>query len=394
MKGYKRFILALTTLMAIYIIAEMNRPGNIDWKVTLSAKDKNPFGGYILFSQLKDLFPRATISSHRAPVYNQVNNFSGSNTSYILISPQVLMTPEDVKELLTYAALGNYVFISSANFSKAFTDTLKFEASRRFDLVNGDSVTVNFKNPALRSNTNYGFKRMTLDGYFKKFDTANAVVLGTNQLNDVNFIRMPYGDGAFFIHALPLSFSNYFMVTRDNAAYAAKALSYIPEKTAKIFWDEYYKLGPEGTRNPLRFILNDTWLKWAFRIGLIAMLMFILFEMKRKQRVIPVIPPLTNTTLDFVQTVGNVYFNQRDNRNIALKKITYFLEFVRASFFLSTGNLNEEFVQALSKKSSVPEEEIADLVNVFNRVNADASVSDDTLLELNTKIDLFYNRVQ
>jgi len=87
------------------------------------------------------------------------------------------------------------------------------------------------------------------------------------------------------------------------------------------------------------------------------MILFVLFEMKRRQRIIPVIAPLRNTTLDFVQTVGNVYFNQRDNKNIAIKKITYFLEFVRSNFFLSTSNMNDEFIEALSKKTAMKQQD-------------------------------------
>lgn len=333
MKGYNRFIFAFVIVFFLYILAEMNRPKPVNWKITLSKEDKNPFGGYILFRQLKDLFPRASINSYRLPVYNQVNNFEDSNTAYILIDPQLGLSKDDVEELLDYVVTGNFVFLASTNFSKALMDTLKFKTMRRFDLMNEDSVTINLNNPLLRAKKNYGFKRMTIDGYLNEFDTVNSVILGNNQFNDINFIKMPYGEGAFFIHALPLCFSNYFVVSDINADYSAKALSYLPENVKQIFWDEYYKLGPSGSQNPLRYILNNPWLSWAFRIGLIAMILFVLFQMKRRQRIIPVMAPLRNSTLDFVQTVGNVYFNQRDNKNIAQKKVSYFLEYVRSNFF-------------------------------------------------------------
>jgi hypothetical protein len=205
---------------------------------------------------------------------------------------------------------------------------------------------------------------------------------------------MPYGDGAFFVHAAPLCFSNYFMLTGRNDEYVSTALSYVPAGIREVFWDEYYKLGPEGSTNPLRFILNNRYLKWSFRIALIAMLLYVVFEMKRRQRVIPVIEPLKNTTLDFVQTVGNVYFNRRDNKNIADKKISYFLEFLRSKFFLNTSSLNEEFIELLSRKTGMAKQEAGELVNIIHSVQQNEQIGDSTLLQLNILIDGFYKKAK
>ena len=394
MKGYKPFIIAFVLILALYIVAEINRPKPVDWKVSLSKEDKTPYGSYILYHQLKDLFPKANISSYRLPVYDQLNDSGDSNTAYFLIEPGMQLSKEDMKELLNYVTAGNYVFISASNFGSTLMDTLKFNTNRRFDFESKDSVTINFTSPSLHARNNYGFTRMTLDGYFDKLDTVYSLVLGTNQRNDANFIKVSYGEGAFFVHADPLCFSNYFMLKRDNAEYTAKALSYLPKNISHVYWDEYYKLGPEGSQHPMRFIFTDPWLKWAYRIALLAIILFILFEMKRTQRVIPVIPPLRNSTLDFVETVGNVYFNQRNNKNIALKKINYFLEFVRSGFFLTTSHLNDEFIQALSKKSGVPENEITDLINTIHSINNSEQINDNTLLQINHQIDSFYAKAK
>ena len=100
--------------------------------------------------------------------------------------------------------------------------------------------------------------------------------------------------------------------------------------------------------------------------------------------------PLRNSTLDFVNTVGKLYFNQHDNRNIAVKKINYFLEYIRTNLFLSTGILNTAFEDALAKKTGLPREEIADLIRILQEVDHNQSISDLILLELNKRIDKFY----
>jgi hypothetical protein len=116
--------------------------------------------------------------------------------------------------------------------------------------------------------------------------------------------------------------------------------------------------------------------------------------MKRRQRVIPVITPLRNTTLDFIKTVSSVYFNQKDNSSIASKKINYFLEFVRQRFYLQTQHLDENFIQQLSRKSGVEKANVDYLVQLVGEVNSGYAVSDKLLLTLNHQIENFYKQAQ
>ena len=134
MKGYNRFFIFFVLLLALYIVAEINRPARVDWRVSLSKDDKSPYGSYILYKQLKDIFPHAAISSHRTPVYDQVNNFADSNTAYLLIEPGVEISKTDLNELLNYAVIGNYVFIAAENFNGALMDTLQFANAHRVEL--------------------------------------------------------------------------------------------------------------------------------------------------------------------------------------------------------------------------------------------------------------------
>ena len=382
------------TLLVLYIIAEVNRPQPVDWTVTISKADKNPYGGYVLFNRLKDLFPYANIQSYRMPAYNQLNNSYQENTAYFLLGESIPASQNDVDELLNYVTSGNYLFISSANFSKGLSDTLHLKTDMAFSALSSDSTYINFTDPAVKSKQDYTFKKMTLDEYFTKYDTAVTTVLGRTTRNRVNFIKMTLGDGAIFIHANPLVFSNYFMLANNNSSYTSTALSYIPKNVDNIYWDEYYKLGPDGATSPLRFFLSNDFLRWALRLSIIGMLLYVLFEMKRRQRIIPVIVPLRNTTVDFIKTIAGVYFQQKDNSSIALKKITYFLEFIRNTYFINTNHLNMEFIETLSRKSGVSKTETEGLVQLIYDAQNAKQVSDKYLLVLNNKIDQFYKQVQ
>jgi hypothetical protein len=391
MKSYRWFIAIFSLLLVIYIIAEINRPKPVNWEVTLSKDDKNPYGSYVLFNSLKDVFPTSVITSLREPAYNLLHDEEVSNAAYIIVAPFFRAGETDVKELIRFAERGNSVFFSAGRTTKLLMDTLGLKIEYDVQFLKEDSTAVNMVNPLLKADTNYGFKRYTIDEHFGKFIKPDSTtVLGINQSNNPNFVKVQTGKGAFFVHSAPLCFSNYFMLTRNNHKYVSKALSYIPENTGTIYWDEYYKLGRTGPTTPLRFFLSNTWLRWALRLAIIGMLVYIFFEMKRRQRIIPVIDPLRNTTVDFVKTVSAVYLSQKDNKGIAVNKIQYWLQYIRQRYYLQTARLDSEFVTLLSKKSGVSEENINLILVLIDNVQNQPRVSDNLLLQLNQQVDKFY----
>lgn len=394
MKGYRIFLLIFALLFTVYIVAEINRPPAIDWTVTLSKEDKNPYGSYVLFEQLPQLFPNTTVQSLRKPVYDQINNSTDSTTAYIIVAPAFEPTTTDIEEMIAYVGKGNDIFIAASQLGKAFMDTLGVDINPGYSFLSADSTSINLSNPSLKAAQNYRFRKNTIDEFFSTVDTTYATVLGVNQNGKPNFIMLGFGKGHFYVHAAPICFSNYFMLFQNNQEYLSKAFSYIPQHVTALYWDEYYKLGPTGPGTPLRFFLTKAHLKWAFWLSLIGMIVFVLFEMKRKQRIIPIIEPLRNTTLDFVKTVSGVYFNQRDNGSIAAKKVQYWLEFIRQRFYISTTALDDDFVQAVSRKSGVSQKEITTIIAYIQQLQQTKQVNDRMLIALNNSIDSFYQQAK
>ena len=393
MKGNRKFILLFFVLFTVYVVAELNRPKPLDWTVTMAKTDKNPYGGYILFNRLKDLFSASQVKAATNPIYNILNNHKVQSSAYIIISPDFSPSKNDLDELRQYVHSGNTAFISAANFNKEALQTLRLKTSTRFTILPNDSISINLVNTSLKAPRDYSFLKNTINEYFTKIDTAFATILGVNDKGQPNFIRLSYGKGSIFLHAAPICFSNYFLLFRNNHQYASSALSYISADAKTIYWDEYYKPGGQRRQTPLYFILNNNYLLWAFRLAMLGMLIYVLFAIKRRQRIIPVIEPLRNSSLDFVQTVSNVYFNQKDNAGIADKKISYFFEFIRNRFYMQTTELDEQFVETLSRKSGVETGEIREIVRLLNTVQNSHTVDDQLLLLLDKNTDHFYKQV-
>src|SRR5690606_28020185 len=129
--------------------------------------------------------------------------------------------------------------------------------------------------------------------------------------------------GSFYLSSVPGAFTNYYVLKPRQNRYAAQALSHLP--VAPVWWDEYQKQGPVGDSSVFRVLLCHDALTWAYYIALGALFLFVVFESKRTQRIIPVLEKPRNTTLEFVKVIGNLYYNHRDHRAIAEKKVNYFL---------------------------------------------------------------------
>src|SRR5438045_7293660 len=124
MKGNKIFIFVLIALLTLYIIAQLNQPKKFDWTPTLRNNDKNPFGAFIPYTELKQLFAVAHIQSHKIPLYNVLHNSIESASAYILLEPEFDPGKVDLEELLKYVQRGNIVFLASFEIDKKLLDTL------------------------------------------------------------------------------------------------------------------------------------------------------------------------------------------------------------------------------------------------------------------------------
>jgi len=187
---------------------------------------------------------------------------------------------------------------------------------------------------------------------------------------------------------VPVAFSNFYVLQKPNDAYAFKALSYLP--TGPVFWDEYGKQGRVGSQSLFRFLLSHPSLRWAYYLILSTLVLYLLVQSRRRQRPIPVVEPPRNTSLEFVETVGQLYFQQGNHRDLALKKITHWLAFLRQHDQLAAPEIDEEARQRLAGKSGVARPDVDALLDRVEAIRNGGQLSEADLLDLTRRIDAFY----
>lgn len=393
MRGLRLYLICSAIVMLAYLTAQYYKPKPTDWKPTYLKEDKIPYGTYILYQELGHIFPESVLSPSRLPVYNTLKDKNFSNTNYFFISGEVRMDEYDYQELVKYMERGNNVFIAAYKLSDRLADTLNLRMNSVSNFGNKKATGINFVNSDLRRRHWYAFNNGLGDQYFSKLDTLRATALGRNVKGEVNYVKYTYGKGALYVLPSPQLLSNYNILNPSGADYIGKVFSFLPP-AKQIIWDENNTKGNVDDASVLRVLFRNDQLRWAYYLAILGLLLFVFFEMKRRQRVIPVIEPLKNTSVDFVKVVGKVYYQQRDNRDIAQKKISYFLAYIRTNYRLKTTLLNGSFVTDLVVKSGATEDLVQPLVLMINQLNGAPVVNDGELINLNKLIEKFYKQVQ
>lgn len=390
MKGYKIYFGIGIILILIYLVAQFNKPTPTDWSPTYVKKDKIPYGTYIFYNRIKDIFPKASVKTSGLPIYNTIKGSNYRNSTYIIIAPEIKIELADLAQLKKYMSAGNDVFIASYNLGEKAEKALKLKISSSFS-QSGSSL--NFTNPNLKTVVNYGFEKGIGDQYFSRVDTSSAVVLGVDAKNRPNYVKYNFGKGSLYLIAGPGFYSNFNLLDKYGAEYAGKTLSYIQGATTVIY-DEYFTVPKTGEQGLMRVFFKHPELKNAYYLCIFSLLLFVFYEIKRRQRVIPIADAYTNTSVEFANVVGSVYYHQRNNLDIAQKKISFLMEHLRSRYYLKTNEIQTDFAETLRLKTGINETLAKTLTRYFMQVPTLDHFSDTELIGLNSIIEEFYKKTK
>jgi uncharacterized protein DUF4350 len=392
-RSLKIYIFLIVILVVLIAYLDSTAPKPIDWTPTFGITEKKPLGLYIFDQEMHDIFKENEITPVAVTPYeyflssyaqDSLMRYDGPKKTFMSITGAQLLDDASVSALLNFAADGNHVFISARQFPGLLLDTLKVKEG--FDFQYKKEVHIWIANPKLGSKK-YTIAEGLSNGYFSAIDTLKTQILGyqSGDTTRVNFIKVPFKDGTIMLHTQPAAFTNFHLLKDDHVEYAEKVLAYIPK--SDIVWYVKGQDGSKTSQSMFRMILNNPQLKWAWYIFLFGLLGFLIFNAKRRQRIVPIIKPLSNTTIDFAKTIGNLYFQEGDHDNIIEKKIIYFLEKVRQDYMMDTTVLDEQFIKKLQLKSGKNPEDIEHLVYLINKHRRDYKAIASDLIEISQAIE-------
>ncbi len=412
-------------LILTFFIYFSNKSDRYSWDENYRESNKSPYGTFVVYNLLQrystdhmladisksipDDLPAMPIDSVAAPA------------NYVFIGEGLYLDSTSTQHLLDFVKSGNVAFISSKSIPYVLMDsmlTIPCTGQMWYDYsaFEDTSVTTNLIHKDLKDPYSFKFEflyRSKPQPYYWQyidsayFCKANYLFTRLGEINGqfANFAKMSYGDGAFYLHTTPIAFSNIQLLRKEGLSYANKIFSHLGE--GPIFWDKISRVDEEISRRrnqmatydknirldhegPLSYILKQQSLAWAWYLALATGFLYLFFRAKRTQRIIPVLDVNANTSLEFISTIGRLYFLQNDHKKLCLQKMKLFLSYVRERYNMPAKQIDENFVKSLSLRSEVPEKTIGKIALMYQNINNSSFVSEKTMIDFHLEMEKFY----
>lgn len=217
-------------------------------------------------------------------------------------------------------------------------------------------------------------------------------------------LRMPIslaareGSGWLYVSSTPLLFTNYGALDVHISKFLNRQMAQLADYPtyrldSELFREDWkYSSDNNFSQSPLSYMLSRPPLRWALYTLLLAILLFMLFTARRRQRVIPVREPLVNRNLEFVRLLGTIYHRRHDNIDLLRKKYTYFKEEVRRRMMIDLDDRGQEETNArlLAQRTGLDESDVADLLRRLRHV-VSLTAGDISSADLRNYIDQIEN---
>ncbi len=405
-----------TLLVLLFFLIFWSSGPRYNWTENYEEENKDPYGSFIVRQLLDGYFPEKELYELKKDFSKELPNNPNEVNNYVFIGEGMFLDSINLNALLSFVARGNDAFISSKSIPYELMDTV-YEVCNDaywydYDEFRDTSVYLSFRHSDLRDPLDFQYKYIHrnkaknypwnyIDSVFFCEEGPSLVELGLINEKYINFAKKDFGEGTFYLHTNPIAFSNIQLLDSVGLNYVGKVFSHL--ESGSIYWDQHSRV-PLGVaqrsnnsggnraanQSPLQYILGQPSLAWAWYLSLALGLLYLFFRAKRKQRIIPVLPTNTNSSMEFISTIGTLYFLQSDHKKLCLQKMKLFLAYLRERYYLSTKELDEQFVDRIALKSEIPKDIISKILLYYKNIQSSSFVSEQTLIEFHLEMDKFY----
>ncbi|SHM09327.1 DUF4350 domain-containing protein [Chryseobacterium polytrichastri] len=379
-KTFKIYAVIFIVVMVILALLEVNKKEVTNWRKNFDTNEKSPFGLFVFDHEAKDLFKNKLKKIDQTP-YDYYNTHQKESHNILVVETEV--DKESWNKILDEVSKGSDAMLIVSKIPKEISDSigyydsdLSFEEENVLKLTDKKYQNDFIKLDKFPSGRGFSFIKPQVEVLGKTVEKNNS--------NQANFIKVKFGKGNIYVHCEPLFLTNYYLLKPGNIKYTQDVFSYLDDK--ETLW--FVESNAQVSRFFMRFILSNPALKYAWWVLLGGLVLFVFFNAKRKQRIVPVIEPLKNTSVDFVKSIGNLYLQEGDFHDMMAKKAQYFLNKVRLDLLIDTQNLDEEFAKKLQLKTGKTIEMINEAINLIKKAQDPyAHVIKEDLARMNKLLD-------
>ena len=379
-KNYKLFGIISIIVVVLFVLLRLGQPEKTDWRRNYDLREKTPFGLFVFNKEVNHLFKKNVKHTDLSAYdFYKINNKKPHNI--LIIQSEIDL--ESWFKILQNVDSGSDAMIISDYFHPDIADSLGF---------NSDYINYTGENIIKLTDRKLKKDSIILEEYSSEqgfpFIKKEHEILGNFEEGEgkANFIKINHGKGHLYLHSEPIFLTNFYLLKKGNEKYAQDVFSYLPNR--ETIWFSGSNKTEEESGSAMRFIYSKPALKYAWFLFLGALILFAIFNAKRKQRIIPIVEPLKNKSVEFVKSIGNLYMQEGDFHDMMAKKAQYFLHRVRMELLIDTQNLDENFAHLLHLKTGKSKEKISEAIDYIKRgQNPYASVMKEDLVKMNALLD-------
>lgn len=418
--------IAVVAILGLFIWLGQRNKDLHDWSLSYEPKSREPYGTAVVYDLLRGYLPTQKLEDLKERTAKSLpTDGSATSANYIFFGDGFLPDTTDTDKLLLFVHNGGRAFIATnavpnyllERVAVTVCDTTDSEDDfyHAFRTDFADSANLNFKHPQFIENQPFKYNRFykndkqpTSWAYIDTLDAYDAsctegadklTPIGTLNGEMLNFARINYGKGAVFLHTTPLAFANITLLDSSKLRYAGKAFSHLQDGI--IYWDNKSRTSSDVVQkmngsnpkidkdSPLKFILAQPSLRWAWFLMLGLVGIYFVLGAKRRQRIIPILEEKTNTSLQFIQTISLMYFRGQEHVRICDMKIKQFQTFVRERYHLNTRLMDDDFIKLLAMKSNIADADIRK-ITLYEKRLAYNDITEDAMIELHRSLSRFY----
>ena len=381
-KYFVYFLLAALVVMFI----QLYFPNPINWNRNFNTQSKDPYGLYVFNQELPHLLKDQKLVKTSLTAYEYFldnEQVSENKTTYLFVENTSSLDGVSVQQLLKKVSNGADLVIATENFyygNSSILDTLKIQShnikTNNLHFVNKGSSTDTLN---IKDEYNNIFTVKNPENY-----TAIAKLN-----NNISFISAKFGKGNVYISSTPILLTNFYILNNEakSSIFTEEFASFIKKENV-VWFDENYNIGERQSNNSiLNVIFKHKSLRFAWYTLIIGLLLYVIFYGKRKQRIVPIIEPVKNTTVEYIETVGNLYYQENDHTQLLDKQIKFALYFIRTEWKINTQDLNQDFKTKLQQKSLANTADIDQFINFISSFNTDRKYSQTDLIQFNQLLE-------
>lgn len=394
-KREKQLAWALPILALMLAMLRLWTPEPVDWTESFEHDETRPYASRIVYETLPDVLSAGVERVDVSP-YVHLGDTTLTGTTYLFIANTFEPVESETERLLRYVEAGNTVFVAASSFGGPIADSLRLDATphdaylaRLSDpqVLTTRYDTLRYTRPGLSRRNPYLVRNGTVQTAFDLSDSTRAEILAAIDDEPV-LVQVRRGEGRIVAASMPRLFTNVNAVsdTTSEAVYAA--LSHL-DPEARAFWDTRHKPLVAEVNSPFRFILSVPALQSALYLSLAGLALFLLVRARRRQRPVPVVEPPSNDTLQFVETVGDLYYREGNHADLARRRIDAFRTYLRTTLNVRPDG-TDDLAERIASRSGIPREEVDATLLAIRQAAQAGSLSGHDLLRLSRRLDRFY----